>query len=238
MPASRARSLLDWSAPRFSAAAQSGAIAEALLAAAAAHHRADAAEQQRSADHAGRRCRRGSEKRAAASAHRRSAHRRHHGACGAPGRTAPERIARDPAPAASPGRCSMSGGWEARAAAHWAPSRAAEPVRRSSRASNRGTRRIAAVHPRRRSPVPGYGRGRASAPRPAAGRSAPARRPHWAPCAGLREIAAPASGSRGALSTFESRSKRSSTNWRSCGVMASLLRSDARGRCRGALCRK
>jgi len=41
------------------------------------------------------------------------------------------------------------------------------------------------------------------------------------PCA----IAAVAYGSRAVPSTLESRSKRSSTNWRSCGVMDSLPRS-------------
>ena len=50
--------------------------------------------------------------------------------------------------------------------------------------------------------------------------------------------AAAASGSRGAFSTWESRSKRSSTNWRSCGVMDSLLASKREGRCRRALRRK
>src|SRR5882762_4402665 len=49
-------------------------------------------------------------------------------------------------------------------------------------------------------------------------------------------IAAAASGSRGAFSTWESRSKRSSTNWRSCGVMARLRRAFARGQHVGELC--
>ena len=42
----------------------------------------------------------------------------------------------------------------------------------------------------------------------------------------------------GAPSSFESRSKTSSTNWRSCGVMDSLLASKREGKCRSALCRK
>src|SRR6185369_11325086 len=49
-------------------------------------------------------------------------------------------------------------------------------------------------------------------------------------------IAATASGSRGAPSTFASRSKRSSTNWRSCGVIGLLHpRFEAPGRCMGRL---
>ena len=51
------------------------------------------------------------------------------------------------------------------------------------------------------------------------------------PCA----IAAVASGSRGAPSIFESRSKRSSTNWRSCGVIELSLASQRRADV-GALC--
>src|SRR6266567_4107779 len=48
-------------------------------------------------------------------------------------------------------------------------------------------------------------------------------------------IADMASPSRGALSSLASRSKRSSINWRSCGVMAFSIASkyfEARGRCR------
>ena len=92
------------------------------------------------------------------------------------------------ATAASPGRYSIPGARQSRAAGRSAPSRASGSVRIWRRASNPGTRRIVVVRPRCQPPVPGCGCWHALAPHPGAIPSAPARKRHWAPCANLPQL--------------------------------------------------